>query len=73
MMNEQDKESPCEKCGQDKVQMYVGGNTTPRRIIWVCPECEGKGERYQISNNHGHINGWIGKSGLFGKVIKVEN
>ena len=31
-----------------------------------------QGERYQISNNKGHINGWIGKSGLFGKVIKVE-
>ena len=32
-----------------------------------------QGERYQISNNHGHINGWIGKSDLFGKVVKVEN
>lgn len=32
-----------------------------------------QGERYQISNNHGYINGWIGRSGLFGKVIKVED
>lgn len=32
-----------------------------------------QGERYQISNNKGHINGWVGKSGLFGKVIKVED
>jgi phage repressor protein C with HTH and peptisase S24 domain len=32
-----------------------------------------QGERYQISNNHGFVNGWIGKSGLFGKVVKVED
>jgi Peptidase S24-like len=30
-----------------------------------------QGDRYQISNNHGHINGWIGKNGIFGKVTKV--
>lgn len=32
-----------------------------------------QGERFQISNNHGHVNGWVGKSGVFGKVIKVED
>jgi hypothetical protein len=32
-----------------------------------------QGERYQISNNHNHVNGWVGKSGIFGKVIKVED
>ncbi len=32
-----------------------------------------QGERYQISNNHGHINGWVGKNGIFGKVTKVED
>lgn len=31
------------------------------------------GERYQISNNHGHVNGWIGKNGIFGKVTKIED
>lgn len=30
------------------------------------------GERYQISNNHNFINGWISKNSIFGKVIKVE-
>jgi phage repressor protein C with HTH and peptisase S24 domain len=30
-----------------------------------------QGERYQISNNHGHVNGWIGKNGIFGKVTAV--
>lgn len=31
-----------------------------------------QGERYQISNNHNHVNGWIGKNAMFGKVIKVS-
>ena len=26
-------------------------------------------DRYQIGNNRGGINGWIGKNGIFGKVI----
>lgn len=27
--------------------------------------------RYQIGNNHGHINGWIGREKIFGKVIEI--
>lgn len=27
------------------------------------------GNRYQISNNHGFVNGWIGKASIFGKLI----
>jgi hypothetical protein len=26
---------------------------------------------YQISNNHGHINGWVGKSQIYGKVVEI--
>lgn len=26
---------------------------------------------YQISNNHGHVNGWIKRSNIFGKVVKI--
>jgi phage repressor protein C with HTH and peptisase S24 domain len=29
-------------------------------------------KRYQISNNRGHVNGWIGEHKSYGKVIKVE-
>ena len=29
-------------------------------------------DKYQISNNKGRINGWIGKKCIFGKVIKIE-
>lgn len=28
-----------------------------------------QGERYQISNNSGHVNGWIGKNSIFGKMV----
>ena len=31
-----------------------------------------QGERYQISNNHGHVNGWVGRNCIFGKVVRVE-
>ena len=32
-----------------------------------------QGERYQIGNNIGRINGWIGKNSIFGICIKVED
>jgi len=31
------------------------------------------GNRYQIGNNKGRINGWIGLSSVYGKLIKVED
>ncbi|HVT13606.1 MAG TPA: hypothetical protein VHE55_15180 [Fimbriimonadaceae bacterium] len=27
---------------------------------------------YQISNNHGHVNGWIPLESIFGKVVAIE-
>jgi hypothetical protein len=32
-----------------------------------------QGARFQIGNNRGGINGWIGPQSIFGKCIKVEN
>lgn len=32
-----------------------------------------KGERYQIGNNRGGSNGWIGRTAIFGKCVQVEN
>lgn len=29
--------------------------------------------RFQIGNNRGHINGWIGPNALYGLCIKVED
>lgn len=31
-----------------------------------------QGDRYQIGNNRGHINGWVGRNCIFGKLVKVE-
>lgn len=31
-----------------------------------------QGPRYQIGNNRGRINGWIGSNGIFGLCTKVE-
>lgn len=30
-------------------------------------------DRVQISNNHGHVNGWTDKNKVYGKVIKINN
>ena len=32
-----------------------------------------QGKRFQIGNNRGGINGWIGRNGVFGILIKVED
>ncbi len=32
-----------------------------------------QGRRYQIGNNRGRINGWIGRNGIYGILVKVEN
>lgn len=29
--------------------------------------------QYQIGNNHGRINGWVGPGSIFGKLVKVED
>ncbi len=31
-----------------------------------------QGGRFQIGNNRGRINGWVGAGSVFGKCIKVE-
>lgn len=31
-----------------------------------------QGERFQIGNNRGRINGWVGASAIFGRLIRVE-
>jgi len=31
-----------------------------------------QGERFQIGNNRGGINGWIGSNGIFGRCVRVE-
>lgn len=30
------------------------------------------GQRFQIGNNRGHVNGWVGPSAIYGRAVKVE-
>ena len=32
-----------------------------------------QGARFQIGNNRGRINGWIGRAAIFGKCVKIED
>jgi len=31
-----------------------------------------QGDRFQISNNHGRVNGWTGRDRVYGRLVKVE-
>jgi len=31
-----------------------------------------QGDRFQIGNNRGRINGWIGHNGIYGKCVRIE-
>ncbi len=50
----------------DVVLCKVNGNQSLHLIKSI------KGQRFQIGNNRGRINGWIGASSIFGKCTKVE-
>jgi hypothetical protein len=32
-----------------------------------------QGGRFQISNNHGHVNGWITINAIYGKAVATES
>jgi hypothetical protein len=32
-----------------------------------------QGARFQIGNNRGRVNGWVGANSIYGKCIKVED
>ena len=29
--------------------------------------------RFQIGNNRGHVNGWIGPNSIYGRLVRVED
>lgn len=49
----------------DVVFVRVGGNYYLHKVVTI------KGLRYQIGNNHGKINGWVGKENIYGIVRKI--
>lgn len=51
----------------DAVFCRVGGSYFTHLITAI------RGEEVQISNNHGHVNGWTKIENVFGRVIKIEN
>ena len=50
----------------DAVFCRVGGSHFTHLVTAI------KGDQVQISNNHGHVNGWTKIQNVYGKVIKIE-
>jgi hypothetical protein len=51
----------------DIVLCKVGGNEFLHLISAI------QSDRFQISNNKGFVNGWVGKNSIFGKCIYVRD
>lgn len=30
-------------------------------------------DKYQISNNHGHVNGWVGPNNIYGLCVQIKD
>ncbi len=50
----------------DVVLCKVAGNQYLHLISAI------SGDKFQISNNQGNVNGWTNQKNIFGKLIKVE-
>lgn len=50
----------------DIVLCKVGGNEFLHIVRAI------DGARFQIGNNRGFINGWLGPSAIYGKCVRVE-
>jgi len=50
----------------DVVLVRVNGNVYLHLIKAI------NGRRFQIGNNRGRINGWVGANAIYGKAVKVE-
>jgi signal peptidase I len=53
----------------DAVYCKVNGN----KFVHLITAVDSGGKRFQISNNKGHTNGWIGPSGVYGLAVQVED
>ena len=52
----------------DVVLCKVNGRQMLHKVTAI-----GSDGRYQISNNHGHVNGWCTRQNVFGILVAVEN
>ena len=64
-VNPVDDVSTLSKC--DIVLCKVGVNEYLHLIKAI------QAQRFQIGNNRGGINGWIGPNSIFGKLVKTED
>lgn len=53
---------------KDDVVLVTIGGTIYLHLISAVEK-----ERIQISNNHGHVNGWTNKNKVYGRVIDIDN
>ena len=53
----------------DAVYCRVGHNS----FVHLISAIDSKGERFQISNNRGHCNGWITAKGIYGLAVRVDD
>jgi hypothetical protein len=52
----------------DIVYVKVKGNY----YLHLLSEIDMFQNRYQISNNHGHVNGWVGADKIYGVCVQVK-
>jgi len=50
----------------DIVLCRVKGNQYLHLVLAI------QGDRYQIGNNRGGINGWIGRRAIYGRLVRVK-
>lgn len=61
--------APCDPATvekEDVILVRLRGNWLLHKVTAV------DGPRVQIGNNRGRINGWAGRAGILGRVIRVE-
>lgn len=51
----------------DAVFCKVNGNLQVHKVSSIDKE------RWQISNNKGHVNGWVGANSIYGLAVQVED
>jgi signal peptidase I len=58
----------------DAVFCKIGRNLQVHKITAIlAPTYAVHNGRWEISNNHGHLNGWIDESGIYGLCMKAKD
>lgn len=53
----------------DAVFCRINGNLQVHKVSSI----RGDYEEFQISNNHGHVNGWTGAKNIYGLAVQIED